>query len=105
MLQASLLFNFLVHEDTFWSICSSKNFREKSLPKIYLGQDTDPELDPDPDVFKSRIRIRSKIVRIRNTAKKTKKGLEQLCLGQQARPHDNPGRGHSGQKRCPHSCL
>jgi hypothetical protein len=24
--------------------------------------------DPDPDVFKSRIRIRSKIVRIRNTA-------------------------------------
>jgi hypothetical protein len=32
------------------------------LLKIYLGQ--------DPDVFKSRIRIRSKIVRIRNTAEK-----------------------------------
>jgi hypothetical protein len=40
-----------------------KKFREKSLPKIFLGQDPDPE--PDPDVFKSRIRIRSKIVRIR----------------------------------------
>jgi hypothetical protein len=34
---------------------------EKSWPKIYLGQ------DPHPDVFESRMRIRSKIVRIRNT--------------------------------------
>jgi hypothetical protein len=32
-------------------------------PKIYLGQD--PELEPD--VFKSRIQIRSKIAKIRNT--------------------------------------
>jgi hypothetical protein len=29
----------LVHEDTFWSIFSSKKFRENSLPKIYLGKD------------------------------------------------------------------
>jgi hypothetical protein len=35
----------------------------RKLSKISLGQ------DPDPDVFKSRIRIRSKIVRIRNTGK------------------------------------
>jgi hypothetical protein len=33
-----LNFNFLVHEDTFWSIFSSKKFRGKSLPKIYSGQ-------------------------------------------------------------------
>jgi hypothetical protein len=38
-----------------------KKILEKSWPKIYLGQ------DPDPDVFESRIRIRSKVVRIRNT--------------------------------------
>jgi hypothetical protein len=38
-----------------------KNFAEEILPKINLGQ------DPDPDVFESRIRIRSKIVRIRKT--------------------------------------
>jgi hypothetical protein len=41
-----------------------KKFYKKSCLKICLGQ------DPDPDVLKSRIRIliRSKIVRIRNTA-------------------------------------
>jgi hypothetical protein len=33
-----------------------KKFREEIWPKIYLGQ------DPDPDVFEVRIRIRSKIV-------------------------------------------
>jgi hypothetical protein len=32
----------LVHEDTFWCIFSSKKFRQKSWPKIYLGQDPDP---------------------------------------------------------------
>jgi hypothetical protein len=39
---------------------------QKNWPKIYLGQDS----DPDQDVFKSRILIWiwSKIVRIRNTA-------------------------------------
>jgi hypothetical protein len=46
----SLLFNFKIPE----KICR----------KIDLGQDP----DPDPDVFKSR--IRSKIARIRNTAEK-----------------------------------
>jgi hypothetical protein len=64
----SLLFHFLVHEYTFKGIFSPKNFRKK----ICLGQDPDPVLDnyPDPDVLKSRIRIRirSKIVRVRNTA-------------------------------------
>jgi hypothetical protein len=48
------LFNFLVHEDTFLSIFSSKKFREKSLPKIYLGLDPDPDLEPDPDPVKNR---------------------------------------------------
>jgi hypothetical protein len=38
---------------------------EETLPNIYLGQDPDPE--SDPDVFKSRFWIRSKIVRICNT--------------------------------------
>jgi hypothetical protein len=38
----------------------SKKFPGETWPKIYLGQ------DPDLDVFKSRIRIRSKIVRIHN---------------------------------------
>jgi hypothetical protein len=56
---------FLVHEDTFQSIVSSKKFPEKSWPKIYIGQDPDP--DPELDVFGSRIRIRSKIVRICKT--------------------------------------
>jgi hypothetical protein len=42
----------------------------KESLQIYVGHD--PELDPEPDphVFKSPIRIRSKIVRIRNTASK-----------------------------------
>jgi hypothetical protein len=42
----------------------------KESLKIYIGHD--PELDPEPDphVFKSLIRIWSKIVRIRNTAAK-----------------------------------
>jgi hypothetical protein len=31
------------------------------MTKIYLGQ------DPDPDVFKRQIRIRTEIVQIRNT--------------------------------------
>jgi hypothetical protein len=53
----------LVHEDTFWSIFSSKQFREKSWMKIYLGQDPDPNLEPDPDPVK-------KMVRISNTASK-----------------------------------
>jgi hypothetical protein len=41
---------------------------KKFVRKIHIGKDPDPEPDPHPDVFKSRIRIRSKIVRIRNTA-------------------------------------
>jgi hypothetical protein len=49
----SLLYNFWVHEDSFWSLFSSKKFRGKSWLKIYLGQDS------DPDVFESRIRIRN----------------------------------------------
>jgi hypothetical protein len=65
-----MLLNFLVHEDTFYSIFSSKNISEKNWPKIYLGQDPDPDPEPDPDFFESRIRIRTKIVRIRNTAQK-----------------------------------
>jgi hypothetical protein len=32
-------------------------FPDETCLKIYLGQD--PELDPHPDVFKSRIRIRN----------------------------------------------
>jgi hypothetical protein len=39
-----------------------KNFQKKLGRKLFLVQDP----DSDPDVFKSRIRIRSKIVRIRN---------------------------------------
>jgi hypothetical protein len=38
-----------------------KKFLERSWPKVYQGQ------DPDPDVFESTIWIRSKFVRIRNT--------------------------------------
>jgi hypothetical protein len=41
---------------------SAKKVLEEPWSKIYLDH------DPDPDVFKSLIRIRSKIVRIRNTA-------------------------------------
>jgi hypothetical protein len=62
----SLLFNFLVDEYTFKDIFSSKKFPEKSWPKLHLGQDT--ELDPDPDLDDFKSRIRSKIVRIPNTA-------------------------------------
>jgi hypothetical protein len=54
-------FNFLVDEYTFQSIFPQKKCSEETWPKIYLGQ------DPDPIVFKSRIRIRSKIVRLCNT--------------------------------------
>jgi hypothetical protein len=43
-----MFLNFLVHEDTFLGIFSSKKFSAKSWGKIYEGQ------DPDPDVFKSR---------------------------------------------------
>jgi hypothetical protein len=55
---------------TFWFMTipfrayfCQKQFQKLFWPKIYLGQDP----DTDPDVFESRIRIRSKIVRIRNT--------------------------------------
>jgi hypothetical protein len=50
-----ILFSAYFHE---------KKFLKKTWPKIYYGQDP----DPDPDVFDSRIQIRSKIVRIHNTA-------------------------------------
>jgi hypothetical protein len=43
----------------FRAYFSQKKFPGETWSKIYLGQ--------DPDVFESRIRIRSKIVRIRNT--------------------------------------
>jgi hypothetical protein len=56
-----MLLNFLLHLHTFKSIFMPKQFPEETWPKIYLDQ------DPDPDVLKSRIRILSKIVRIRNT--------------------------------------
>jgi hypothetical protein len=57
---------------TFW-IMNIQYFLEhifilKISGKIYVDQDPDPEPEPDPDVFERRIRIRSKIVRIRNTA-------------------------------------
>jgi hypothetical protein len=57
------LFNFLVHEDTFWSILvfSSKKFQVKSWPKNFFGH------DPDPNIFESRIWIRSKIIQMCNT--------------------------------------
>jgi hypothetical protein len=61
-----MLLNFLVHEYTFESIFRQKKNSEEVCLKIYIGK--------DPDVFKSRIwiriRIRSKIVRIRNTGDK-----------------------------------
>jgi hypothetical protein len=50
-----------------------KKFQKKSGPKIYLGQ------DPDPDDFERRIRIRSKIDRIWNTA--VREGTSQQCCG------------------------
>jgi hypothetical protein len=53
--QESLLFNFLVHENTFQSIFSSKKFSEKVGRKL----------------VRVRIRIRPKIVRIRNTGCKS----------------------------------
>jgi hypothetical protein len=56
-----MLLNFLVYAYNFLSIFPLKNFLEETWPKIYFGQDL------DQDVFKSRIRIRSKIGRIRNT--------------------------------------
>jgi hypothetical protein len=53
---------------TFWfmnilfiAYFGQKKIFEEVCPKIYIGKDL------DPDVFKSRIRIRSKIVQIRNT--------------------------------------
>jgi hypothetical protein len=65
------LFNFLIHEYKYFleHFFRQKKFPEETWPKIYLGQDPDlnPEQDPDPDGFKSRIRIRSKIAQIRNT--------------------------------------
>jgi hypothetical protein len=65
----NLFLNFLVKAINFRAYFRQKNFPDGICPKIYLGQDPDPEPDPDPDVFESgiRIRIRSKIVRIRNT--------------------------------------
>jgi hypothetical protein len=64
------LLNFLVHEYTFYSIYPPKKLPEETWSKIYLGQDLDPdpELELDPDVFKRRIRIRSKLVLMRNNA-------------------------------------
>jgi hypothetical protein len=57
----------LAHEctGTFLSIFPQKKKKipEENWPKIYLSQ------DPEPDGFESRIQIRSKIVRIRNTEK------------------------------------
>jgi hypothetical protein len=47
-----------------------KKFPEETWLKTYLGLDPDQPY-PDPDVFKCRVRIRSKIVRIRNTARDT----------------------------------
>jgi hypothetical protein len=57
-----MLLNFLVHEYLKKKTFRPKKISEEVCLKIYIGK------DPDPDVFKSRIRIRSKIVRIRNTA-------------------------------------
>jgi hypothetical protein len=61
----SLLFSFLVYKfflEHTGTVFLSKKWLEETWPKIYLGQDS------DPDVFKSLIRIRSNIVRIRNIA-------------------------------------
>jgi hypothetical protein len=52
MLQKSLLLYFLVHEYTFKSIFQPKKFPEETCLKICLGQDLEPELDPD--LFKNR---------------------------------------------------
>jgi hypothetical protein len=61
LIKESLLLNFLVHEYIFREYFHQKNFPEETWPKIFVGQ------DPDSNVYKSRIRIRSKIIWIRNT--------------------------------------
>jgi hypothetical protein len=65
---------------TFWFINSlfrayfhKKKFRKKSWPKIYIGQ------DPDPDPVK--------IVRIRNTA--IQKSGQVYCTSAHSRAHDS----------------
>jgi hypothetical protein len=75
VLQESLLFNLLFYEDTllFKAYFHQKKFLKKSWPKIYLGQ------DPDPDDFERLIRILSKIDRIQNTA--VREGTSQQCCG------------------------
>jgi hypothetical protein len=68
-----MFLTFLVHEytGTFKSIFPPNKIFKRNLAKNlrYLAQDPDPE--PDTDVFKSGTRIRSKIVRIRNTSSKS----------------------------------
>jgi hypothetical protein len=65
MLMEFMLLNFLVHKFTFKSIFKKK----KCQKEFFLGKDPDPVSEPDPDVFKGRIQICSKIVRISNTAR------------------------------------
>jgi hypothetical protein len=69
LINESLLLNFLIDKYRYWApvpvlfrAFSAKNISRRKLQKFYLV--------PDPDVFESqiRIRIRSKIVRIRNAA-------------------------------------
>jgi hypothetical protein len=66
----SLFLNFLSYDYTFSSTFPPKKFSEEIWPKSFKGQDPNQDRDPvpDSDVFESRIRIRSKIVLIRNTA-------------------------------------
>jgi hypothetical protein len=67
-------FNFLDHENILFRAYFYQINSRKKLAEIYLGQDPYMDSDPDPEIFKSRIRIRSKIVRIRNT------GYTYFCL-------------------------
>jgi hypothetical protein len=53
-----MLLNFLVHEDTFYSIFSSKKISDKKLAENLLGSGSGSERfqksDPDPDPVKNR---------------------------------------------------
>jgi hypothetical protein len=62
---------WFIHTVYVWNIFLRKNFQEKVCQKLIYVKiriRTFSKSDPEPDVFISLIRTRSKIVRIRNTA-------------------------------------
>ncbi len=90
-----LLHDFLsLKNDVHVNVPSRRNKHKNLRKKVFLGgalkvtrkeQEPDPEQDPIVKRIRSRIRIHTKMSRIRNTAKKPKKFHYMTCLSPQLR--------------------